>query len=237
VRVRRALAYAIDRDKQNTLTSGGIGTPASGPFAKGVMGYLPDTGYPEYDPAEARALLDDYETETGIEVKFTITSPADENSLESAQVVKSAWDAVGIDTTIQPVGDQSQYISYAVGGQYDVILWRNHPGGDPDGQYVWWHSGSPVNFGRINDPVIDRDLEAGRVERDRAKREQTYEDLNREFAAQVWNVWGNWSIWAVPYVKGLHAEGGAFGPPLPGKTTAFRGLATGHPVYQFWREA
>jgi peptide/nickel transport system substrate-binding protein len=237
VRARRALAYALDRVGQDRLTGGGIGTPASGPFGPGVMGYLEDTGYPEYDLAEAKRLVAAYERDTGRPLQFALTSPADADNIETAQAVVESWRKAGIEARILSVADQSQYINYAVGGEYDAILWRNHPGGDPDGQYVWWHSasGNPVNFGRFNDPVIDRALDAGRVETDPERRRALYEDLNREFARQVWNVWGNWSIWGVAYRGGLHAEAGAYGPPPPGARSSFRGLAVGHPVFQFWR--
>ena len=43
-------------------------------------------------------------------------------------------------------------IKRAQAGNFQQLGFRNHPGGDPDTQYVWWHSGRRSNFGRINDP-------------------------------------------------------------------------------------
>nr|WP_291839227.1 hypothetical protein [Candidatus Microthrix sp.] len=45
-----------------------------------------------------------------------------------------------------------------------------------------------MNFGRYQDPTIDRLLAAGRAEPDVAKRKTIYEDLNRRFAQQAHNV-------------------------------------------------
>jgi SAM-dependent methyltransferase len=59
--------------------------------------------------------------------------------------------------------DQSTQIDRAITGDYQAMAWRNHPGGDPDIQYVWWQSTYPTNFGRIEDPAIDDLLTRGRT--------------------------------------------------------------------------
>ncbi|MEZ5267394.1 MAG: hypothetical protein R2789_02090 [Microthrixaceae bacterium] len=55
-------------------------------------------------------------------------------------------------------------IDTALGDDWSMLYWRQHPGDDPDTQYIWWHSGAPTNFNKMNDPEIDRLLEEGRVE-------------------------------------------------------------------------
>ena len=86
-------------------------------------------------------------------------------------------------------------IDAAIGGEFQAVGWRNHPGADPDTQYVWWYNAdragsNPVNFGRFNDPEINRLLDEGRTTADEAQRQQIYEDLNKRFAEQLWNIWG-----------------------------------------------
>ena len=89
-----------------------------------------------------------------------------------------------------------------------------------------------MNFGRINDPVIDKLLDQGRSEIDPAKRKTIYENLNREFATQ-----------GLEHLALVHALGGrrdAQRPrhPRPGSARRrgkpFTGLATGHPVLGMW---
>ena len=46
-----------------------------------------------------------------------------------------------------------------------------------------------VNFSKFNDPEINKDLETGRTSTDPAIRKAAYEDLNKEFAKQVWEAW------------------------------------------------
>lgn len=73
----------------------------------------------------------------------------------------------------------------ALGDDWEMLDWRQHPGDDPDTQYIWWHSGLPTNFNKMEDPEIDRLLEEGRSEADPAKRQEIYEELNRYFAEQL----------------------------------------------------
>jgi peptide/nickel transport system substrate-binding protein len=130
--------------------------------------------------------------------------------------------------------DQGQLINSAISGDVQATFWRNHPGGDPDGQYVWWKSDSPVNFGRIDDPEIDRLLDEGRSEPDTAKRKDIYEDITRRFADQVWNLWANWTRWVVGQADGVHGIDVETAPDLPDGSGPFPGLATGHPVHGIW---
>ncbi|HVM53370.1 MAG TPA: ABC transporter substrate-binding protein, partial [Acidimicrobiales bacterium] len=109
------------------------------------------------------------------------------------------------------------------------VGWRNHPGADPDTQYNWWYEGSPVNFGRIADPEINRLLDEGRTNPE--NREETYIELNRRFASEVYNVWGSWTTWAVAHKPDVH---GVQGPTLPIGAN-FPGLGTGHYVHGIWR--
>ena len=127
--------------------------------------------------------------------------------------------------------EQAALISTALGGDWQAISWRNHPGGNPDGQYVWWHSTMTTNFGKINDPDLDALLEQGRAETDPAKRQTIYEDVNKIFGEKVYNLWYNWTQWDVATATDVW---GVFGPDLPDGSKPFGGLATGHPVSGMW---
>ena len=229
---RRALAYAIDRDTLREVLTKNVLTNASGPFAPGSMGYLEDTGFPEFDLAKAKDLVAQYEKETDLPFEFTITNNADSSSQATSQMWKEMAEQAGMKVDLKMV-EQGAEIDDAIAGNYDTDLWRNHPGGDPDLQYVWWHSGSPVNFNKFADPEIDRLLDAGRVESDPAKRTKIYSDLNRRFADQVWNVWSQWTLWVIASDPSVH---GVMGPDLPDGSKPFPGLADGHQLTGLWVE-
>jgi len=232
VRVRRALAMAVDRDEYNEVINQGLFTMASGPYAPGSLGYLKDSGYPKYDPAGAEKLVKEYEAEKGpIQLSYRSTpSPA---TTQVAQFLQQKLKAVGIEFKLATV-EQSQLINTAISGDFQLIGWRNHPGGDPDEQYVWWYKGSPANFGRFADDEMQTLLDTGRSETDPDKRATIYEDINKRFADQVWNLWANWTRWVVatsPNVYGINVD---TAPKLPDGSNPFPGLATGHPVHGIW---
>ncbi|MGH9246283.1 MAG: ABC transporter substrate-binding protein [Acidimicrobiales bacterium] len=229
---RRAVAHAINYEQLNQLRNQNVPLIANGPFAPGNIGFLEDTGFPSYDPDEARSLVEQYEQETGQPIEFTYSTASDPGTVQTAEVIQEMLREVGIEGSGEQV-DQATLINRAIGGQFQLLGWRNHPGDDPDGQYVWWYSTQITNFGNINDPEIDRLLDDGRTTPDPATRQQLYEDLSRRFADQVWNVWLTWVVWAVPTAPDVH---GVFGPPLPDGGDPFPGLASGHPTLGMWVE-
>jgi peptide/nickel transport system substrate-binding protein len=236
---RNAVAYAIDRDAINKARNHDLVTNAAGPFTPGTVGFLDDSGLIEYDPAKAKSEAAEYKKETGQDLSFTYTHSADPETTKTAELQQSMWKASGINVNLRPIGDQSQLINIAIGRDFQAVSWRNHPGADPDTQYVWWHCGNappaacdnPVNFGGFNDATMNKLMDDGRVELDPAKRKTIYEDLNREFAKKLYNLWGWYVIWDIASNKNVH---GILGPNLPDGSKPFEGLATGHPVLGMW---
>ncbi|HEU5083291.1 MAG TPA: ABC transporter substrate-binding protein [Acidimicrobiales bacterium] len=228
---RLALAHALDRQLLIDVRGGGIGQVAGGPFQEGVTGYLEDTGFPEYDLAKAEEFAAAYQEETGKPLSFAYTFVSTESGQLTAQEIQTQLADAGIDIQLDPAGDQATTINKALAGDFQAVGWRNHPGADPDTQYNWWAEGSPVNFGRISDPELQRLLDEGREAPLGEERDAIYEDLNRRFAEEVWNVWTSTTVWAIatkPNVQnilGYGPEGGS-GP--------FPGLGTGHDVAGVW---
>lgn len=227
---RQAAAYAFDRDTFNTVRNLDLFTMASGPFAPGEIGYLEDAGFPQYDLEKAKELVAQYEEETGQPLEFTITAANDPSTTKSVQFIQENAEKAGMSVSIKQV-EQAALINTALGGDWQAISWRNHPGGNPDAQYVWWHSTMPTNFGGINDPELDALLDQGRAEADPAARAEIYEDINRIFGEKVYNLWFNWTQWDVASAPDVF---GVFGPELPDGSVPFGGLATGHPVSGMW---
>jgi peptide/nickel transport system substrate-binding protein len=248
---RQAFAYAVDRDVYNKLRNDNILTNASGPFAPGVDGNLPDTGLATFDPTKAKAAAATYKQETGKDLTFTLDHTADPSTTQDAVLVQQmVQQNAGIKVQLNSIPDQSTLINVAIGRQFDATLWRNNPGADDDTQYVWWHCGNspavgtdpngdaacdnPVNFGGFNDPIINTDLDKARSSDSTAERTTLYQDINKEFAKQLWNLWAQYTLWTVDYKPNVH---GILGPPLPDGTAAFDGLPTGHPVDTLWCDA
>ena len=113
--------------------------------------------------------MQEYEEETGQPLAFTYTTTNAQATIDQAQLIKEQAEAAGMSVEIVTV-DQATQINTAISGDFQAIGWRNHPGGDPDPQYIWWKSGSPVNFGKFNDPEIDPLLDQGRTTLEAASR-------------------------------------------------------------------
>ena len=237
---RLAVAYAVDRVQQNKLRNKGLSTLASGPFGPGVMGYLKDTGLPSYDPEKAKGFVAKYKQETGTDLEFTyLSAGTDPEGLKTIALIKTYVEKVGIKMTVKAV-DESQGISNVIAKNYQAVGWRNHPGFDPDTEWVWWHCNNktvpcdnPVNFGGFNDPVINQAFEDARSSTDEAQRTADYETINKRFASEVYNGWGFYTDWTVPAAKKVH---GINNLPLPDGTAPFPGLTSGFDPAGIWVE-
>ena len=213
---RLALAYAGDPNQLNTIINQSSETLATGPFGPGNPAYLTfaqahAAGLPSHNLAKAKALAKQYQQAHGTPLSYTFLTVTDPIALQLAQLVKEQDAKAGIGVTIQAV-DQATLVNLALAGDFQLETFRNQPGGDPDTQYVWWHSGSPVNFSGIKDPVIDRDLDQGRVDTNPAQRTALYRNMNDQFASQVYELWTWYTRWGV----GAQTDsGGLTGTALP----------------------
>ncbi|MCX6522366.1 MAG: ABC transporter substrate-binding protein [Actinobacteria bacterium] len=205
-RVRCALWKAIDRQELIDLTADGILQVANGLFSPGQEGYLEDNGVPtEQDLEGAQTLIDEYVAENGpVTVNYGTTVSA--INAQVAELLKGYWEQIGVTTEIQQV-PQDQFITNALFGDPGFFMygWRNHAGTTIDGQYFWWHSSASapdgalaLNFGRVEDDVVDENLEAQRIESDPAKRKEFAENVNRRMAEQCYQFANSWTIWGTP---------------------------------------
>lgn len=229
-KARLAFALALDREEINELRNLGRATVADGPFDEEVLGYVADPGFPEHDLEEAKKLVEEVKAENDGEFNVQFVILPDSENRNEADLLKQQVEKAGISVDIGTV-DQTAEINTAVAGDFDVLLWRNHAGEDPDTGYVWWHSGELTNFGRIDDPEIDRLLEEGRATPDPEQRAAAYEGITEEFANNIWNVWAwyvDWGIATRPDVNGI------LGPPLPDGSEPFPILAGLHPTVGIW---
>ncbi|HEV7720791.1 MAG TPA: ABC transporter substrate-binding protein [Iamia sp.] len=189
VRIRRAMALAIDREEHRDTLDQGEFTDANGPFGPESPAYLEDTGYPmEQDRDEARRLVAEYEAEVGPIRTIRYQHWPEPAQQEQAVFFQQSMAEIGIEITIETV-QQDALIDAAVAGDYDMMSFANYPSGDPDELTVWFTGQSPVNFARFDDAEVDRLLAAGRVETDPDARGAIYQDLNRRLGEQAYMLW------------------------------------------------
>jgi peptide/nickel transport system substrate-binding protein len=120
VRVRRAIAAAIDRKAVIAGAGDGYGAPIGSHFVPGAFGYVDTTGINPYNPDKAKALL----KEAGITgpLELTITLPPPPYARQGGEVIASQLAKVGINAKLQNV-EWAQWLSGVYGNKnYDMTI-------------------------------------------------------------------------------------------------------------------
>ncbi|MBC7938512.1 MAG: ABC transporter substrate-binding protein [Chitinophagaceae bacterium] len=120
VRVRRAIAAAIDRNAVIQGGADGFGVPIGSYYVPGAPGYVDTTGINPYDPAKARALLQ----QAGITppLQLTMKLPPTPYARQGGEVVAAMLAKVGIVAKIENV-EWAQWLSGVYGQKaYDLTV-------------------------------------------------------------------------------------------------------------------
>jgi len=187
IRVRKAIAHAMDRDLLIRSLVFGVTTPSYSPFGRGIADVKqPVDIYPEYDPEKAKALLADY----GKPVAFTLSYNNSPPGTRFAQAVQQMWAQVGIQATLNPL-DVNRLIQNMLSKQFEAALYRNTGRADPDANaYSFFHSRyahvtPSLNFGAYANPKVDELLERGRSTANPEERAAIYSELARVLVQDV----------------------------------------------------
>ena len=119
VRVRRALAHAIDRKAFIDGVLAGKAVPIGSHFAPTDAGYVDLTGITPHDPDKARALLKEAGVQTPLQV--TLTLPPPQYARQGGEVLAAQLAKVGIQAKIENV-EWAQWLSGAFKGQFDLTV-------------------------------------------------------------------------------------------------------------------
>ena len=123
VKLRQAIAYAIDRERIVDEVFRGQGTPINLPWPDYSPAYDAQANETyTYDPAKAKDLV----AELGDHPTLPLSYPAGNANYEAvAQIVQSDLEAVGIKTQLQPV-EYSQFIKQLIGGTFGGLWILQH---------------------------------------------------------------------------------------------------------------
>lgn len=119
VRVRRALAAAIDRKAVIDGSSEGHGAPIGSHMVPSDAGYIDLTGVNPYDPAKAKALL----KEAGVVVPLnvTLTLPPPPYARKGGEIIAAELAQVGVIAKIENV-EWAQWLAGPFKGNFDLTL-------------------------------------------------------------------------------------------------------------------
>jgi peptide/nickel transport system substrate-binding protein len=183
VRVRQAIAYALDKKRIVDIVTAGQGVIANGPTPPSLWWFDKDLPSYEHNPEKAKELLAAAGYSSGLTV--TLSLPPDTLYRPLASLVQEQLKDAGIKVSIQPVS-ASEWAPRLSSSQINFIpiRWTQRP--DPDGLFtLLFSSKSPQNWVRFNNPEVDSLLEKARGEKDRGRRSEIYKRVQTIFAEQL----------------------------------------------------
>jgi peptide/nickel transport system substrate-binding protein len=120
IRVRRAIAHAVDRKAVIDGAMFGYGTPIGSHFAPHHPAYVDLTGRYPYDPAKAKVLL--AEAGHGDGLKLTLKLPPPSYARRGGEIIAAQLAQVGIEAEIIPV-EWAQWLEQVFRGtDYDLTI-------------------------------------------------------------------------------------------------------------------
>jgi ABC-type transport system substrate-binding protein len=203
--IRTACAMAINRSTYFRVIDNGVGEIADGIFRKSSP-YYKNPGYPAYNPAKAKALVNAYKAKNNVSsVSFVIDIVAGSSTAtKQFAFFQQEFAAIGINVTPRSLV-QSTLINNVIYGEYDCAGWNQFGGVDQSLNYVWFDSQSAtaglaagglgmgalpagtqipgaVNFAHQADPVIEQALLAALAAKPNSAAQKTaWQTVNRRF--------------------------------------------------------
>lgn len=192
VRVRRALAMAIDRDRVASTAFNGAAIPATSLMPPRNWAFDPDNDSPPFDVAGARRLLDEagwtvgadgIREKDGKRLSFGFMHTTSTTSAAIAEELQRAWRDVGADAQLRAVPRNVLVGTVEPAGTFDVILAGYGYDVDPDrSQLIETKFIEPHGFNasRYSNRDVDRWSEAALATYDRAERKRYYSLIQRQ---------------------------------------------------------
>jgi len=198
-RVRRAIAYAIDRQEIVDGVLLGLGEAIATPYKPGTYWVNKNIKVRPFDAGKARALLaeagwtdsnaDGVMDKDGKPLSFTIlTNNGNKQRADTATIIQQRLKDVGIQVKVRLV-EWSAFIENFINKRdFDAVIlgWSLSP--EPD-QFSIWHSSQTgarqFNFLGYNNPKVDAALVAATRIFDRAERKAFYDEVQRQIHEDV----------------------------------------------------
>lgn len=176
VRVRQAIAHAIEKDSIIKGVYNNVGSRASSALSPKVIGFNPNLQDYDYNVNKAKELLAEAGYPNGF--KTSIVTDDRKERINLGEVIQSQLKGIGIELEIK-VMEYGAYLDVTGKGEHNMFIggWGNATGDADYNQYNVFHSssqGSKGNLAFYSNPEVDKLIEAGRREKDLEKRKAIY---------------------------------------------------------------
>lgn len=198
VRVRRAIALAIDRERIIEAKFSGRAVLATGLLPPGHWAYEPAVTRWDFDPERSRQLLD----EAGFpdpdgdgpapRLRLVYKTSSDQFRVALARVIAAQLGEIGIEVEVRAF-EFATFFADIKKGQYQIATMQTSDIGEPDYYRTYFHSSriptakvpNDNNRWRYRNPRIDELTEQGRRVVDLAERKRIYSEVQRIIADEV----------------------------------------------------
>jgi peptide/nickel transport system substrate-binding protein len=209
-RVRRAIAMAVNVDEIIQHRLNGHAVRATGLLASVNPYYQPDVYVPPFDPARAKALLDEAgypepfgDGDPGPRLQVELKTSNNAQAVAVARILQAQLAAIGVEANIRSYEWGTFYSDIRSGAfQMTTLRWVGII--DPDFYYDVFHSAqvppNGSNRGHYANSEMDRLLEAGRVTLDFAARKAIYSKVQKKIAEDLPYI----SLWHANNVSIVH---------------------------------
>lgn len=192
VRVRHALAHAIDRQWIVDNVWHGFGSAGASPLHHDQVEFFTTEGVPQYpfDLARAEALLEEAGHPRGANgVRFQLTidpTPYGDESLTAAEYMREMFRQIGVDLRIR-TQDYAVFIKRVwTDREFDMCLYTAAMGADPTigvQRFYWSKNFKPgvafSNGSSYSNPEVDELLEASQIELDPERRKEQFKKFQQ----------------------------------------------------------
>lgn len=200
IRVRQAIAHAIDRDFIVKALHKGLSKVATGPIHSGFPQYSSDVSSYKFDLKRAEQLLDEAGLKKGADgMRLKITCdyyPGDEDGQKRlAEYMKPALKRVGIDVEVRAPADFAAWAKRMAAKDFDISMDAAFAWGDPVIGVSRTYLSSNIrplvftNNAQYMSPKVDELLGAAEREAEPAKRKAFYAEFQKVVTADVPLYW------------------------------------------------
>ena len=196
VRVRQAIAYAVDRDFITKALMGGVSAPQRGPIIESSPFFDDSVETYDVDIDKANALLDEAGLGQAGETRATVTvdyipGPAEQQK-NVAEYLKSQLKKIGLDVDVRAAPDFPTWAKRVSTGDFDMTMDVVFNWGDPVIGVHRTYLSDNIKPGVIwsntqgyENPKVDELLNAAAVETDQEKRKALYAEFQQILSEEV----------------------------------------------------
>lgn len=198
ITIRKALSLAVDKKKILQEAIDGQGSLIDGPILPGFPGYNKDIEKFPFDPQQAGQILDKAnwiladdnlrKNKNDEVLSLTLTTANTPELTKAAQIIQKSWQDIGVQVELKIVDTAAIQGSIISPRKFDVLLFGEIVGLDPD-PYPFWHSSQistqGLNLSNFKNKGADQVLEQARETPDLNKKAEKYIHFQNILVAEI----------------------------------------------------